>query len=59
MSCAYCFVGSPSEALREYKQATGKREMAFAVDTAMLHAHKRCKLVGMSVKGDVSASPVG
>jgi len=37
--------GNPSEALREYRLVEGKREMAYAINTAMLHAHKRCKLV--------------
>ena len=37
--------GSPNEALREYKLAEGKREMAYAVDTAMLYTHRRCKLI--------------
>ena len=37
--------GNPNEALREYALAEGKREIAFALNTAMLHSHKRCKLI--------------
>eukprot|EP00906_Rhabdomonas_costata_P037365 RCo052578 len=36
--------GSPTEALREYSFLDGKREVQYALNAAMLHAHKRCKL---------------
>eukprot|EP01006_Ploeotia_vitrea_P056869 TRINITY_DN68132_c2_g2_i2.p1 TRINITY_DN68132_c2_g2~~TRINITY_DN68132_c2_g2_i2.p1 ORF type:complete len:1314 (+),score=179.62 TRINITY_DN68132_c2_g2_i2:92-4033(+) len=47
--------GAPTDALREYEQAKGKREVELALVHAMLFAHRKCKLVDQEAVDELEA----
>eukprot|EP01012_Entosiphon_sulcatum_P028886 TRINITY_DN3505_c0_g1_i1.p1 TRINITY_DN3505_c0_g1~~TRINITY_DN3505_c0_g1_i1.p1 ORF type:complete len:1334 (+),score=365.73 TRINITY_DN3505_c0_g1_i1:81-4082(+) len=47
--------GSPTEALQNYRMAEGKREIHYALLAAMLHAHRRSKLIDSEAVDELEA----